>query len=146
MEAFPHWTTVTDQTGRQKPTGLQQGEGSNVWHWDKTWQRCVWSQSTSLFNTVWERKCFLFIRERAKAIHNMAFPYNLFIAWWKWSIEISILTRLLLIHLSHPNTPFCLSFSKVFLIVEPCDSVVFMRDGNVKWKNLIGQKSACTLV
>ncbi len=93
----PLSTTVADQTRRQRPTGLQQGEGSNVWHRDPTWQRCVWSQSTPLFITVWERDCFLFTRGRAEALQEMAFLYDLLISkttCWKWCIVIAILTQL----------------------------------------------------
>lgn len=96
----PLSTTVADQTRRQKPSGLQQGEGSNVWHWDTAWQRCVWPQSTSLFTAVWERECFLFIRGRA--LQEMAFLYDLFISkttCWKWCMVIAILTPLPLIYL-----------------------------------------------
>lgn len=93
----PLSTTVADQTWRQKPAGLQQRQGSNVWHWDTAWQRCVWPQSTPLFNAVWERESFLFTRGSAEALQEMASLYDLFISkttCWKWCAVIAILTPL----------------------------------------------------
>lgn len=48
--------------GDKSPQAFNSERGSNVWHWDTAWQSCVWPQSTSLFNAVWERERFLFIR------------------------------------------------------------------------------------
>ncbi len=91
-------------------SGLQQGEGSNVWHWDTAWQRRVWPQSSSLFTAVWERECFLFIRGRAEALQETAFLYDLFIGkttCWKWCVVIAILTLLPLIY------PTCISVALI---------------------------------
>lgn len=51
----PLTTTVADQTWRQKPTGLQRGEGSNVWHWDTGLaEMCVATEHFSIQRCVGE--------------------------------------------------------------------------------------------
>ena len=123
----PLSTTVADQTWRQKPAGLQQRQGSNVWHWDTAWQRCVWPQSTPLFNAVWERESFLFTRGSAEALQEMASLYDLFIrktTCWKRCAVIAILTPLPLMCLSCIQSALLppALLSVLFLHVELNDS------------------------
>lgn len=121
----PLSTTGADQTWRQKPTGLQQGESSNVWHRDAAWQRCVWPQSTSLFSAVWERV----LSFRAETLQEMAFICKT--TCWKWYTAIGILSP------SHPHLLSCnhvallppqlFFFLNVVLSIQ-VSSTIFMRN------------------